>query len=74
MKKLDWLSRRGSLVQPITTRVMHFKNKKLEMGTHSCSPLAIDLGRGRLDLMVGEENGAVLYYPRENLSWINDRH
>lgn len=54
-------------------RVMHFKHKKLEMGVHSCSPLAIDLGRGTLDLLVGAEDGNVLYYPREDLSWIDVR-
>ncbi len=53
--------------------VMHFDTKKLEMGTHTCSPLAIDLGRGKLDLLVGEEDGTVLYYPRERLTWIDVR-
>jgi len=49
-------------------RVMYFENKKLEMGVHSCSPLAIDLGRGTLDLLLGEEDGSVPYFPREDLS------
>ncbi len=50
-------------------RVMTYETKKLEMGIHSCSPLAIDLGRGKLDLLIGEEDGTVLYYPREKLTW-----
>ncbi len=55
-------------------RVIHFDNQKLEMGVHTCSPLAIDVGRGQLDLLVGEENGSVLYFPRERLSWIDVRN
>ncbi|MEZ6191286.1 MAG: hypothetical protein R3C45_08345 [Phycisphaerales bacterium] len=50
-------------------RVMHHRGKKIALGAHSCSPLAIDLGRGGLDLLVGMEQGVVLYYPREELSW-----
>jgi hypothetical protein len=49
-------------------RVIQFNGSKLEMGVHSCSPLAIDVGRGKLDLLVGEEDGTVIYYPREALS------
>ncbi|MCO8122018.1 FG-GAP-like repeat-containing protein [Stieleria sp. TO1_6] len=54
-------------------RVMHFDQQKLEMGVHTCSPLAIDLGRGKLDLLVGEEDGCVIYFPRERLSWVDVR-
>lgn len=54
-------------------RVMRYEGSKLEMGVHSCSPLAIDLGRGQLDLLVGEEDGTVIYYPREKLSWPEHR-
>ncbi len=49
-------------------KVMHFNDKKIEMGTHTCTPLAIDLGRGKLDLLVGEEDGTVIYFPRETLT------
>ncbi|TWU20023.1 FG-GAP repeat domain-containing protein [Allorhodopirellula heiligendammensis] len=52
-------------------RVMTFNGDKLEMGTHSCSPLAVDLGRGQLDLLVGEEHGSVIYYPREKLATVS---
>ena len=50
---------------------MTFNGDKLEMGTHSCSPLAVDLGRGQLDLLVGEEHGSVIYYPREKLATVS---
>ncbi len=53
--------------------VMHYDNQKLEMGTHTCTPLAIDWGRGKLDLFVGEEDGTVIYYPRESLTWVDVR-
>ena len=49
--------------------VMHYKGKKIAMGTHSCTPLAVDLGRGELDLLVGMEDGVVSYFPRESLTW-----
>ncbi len=53
--------------------VMHFNGQKLEMGTHTCSPLAIDLGSGELDLLVGEEHGSVNYYRRKSLTWVDMR-
>ena len=66
-----FLRNAGSNQDPVFEypRVMRFRDKKLEMGVHSCSPLAIDLGRGQLDLLVGEEDGTVLYFPRKELSW-----
>jgi hypothetical protein len=53
--------------------VMHFNGNKIELGVHCCSPLAIDLGSGKLDLLVGEEDGGVIYYPREQLTWVDVR-
>lgn len=50
-------------------KLIHHNGKKIEMGAHSCSPLAIDLGRGQLDLLVGMEQGVVIYYPRDELTW-----
>ena len=50
-------------------RLIHHNGKKIEMGAHSCSPLAIDLGRGQMDLLVGMEQGVVIYYPRDELAW-----
>lgn len=50
-------------------RLMHYRGEKIALGAHSCSPLAIDLGRGELDLLVGMEQGVVIYYPRNELSW-----
>lgn len=71
-----FLRNAGSNQEPIFEypRVMCFREEKLEMGVHSCSPLAIDLGRGQLDLLVGEEDGTVLYFPREDLSWVDVRN
>ncbi|WP_303921207.1 FG-GAP-like repeat-containing protein [Draconibacterium sediminis] len=45
-----------------------YKEEAIKLGTHSCSPAPVDLGRGVLDLMVAREKGTLMYYNRENLS------
>ena len=52
-------------------RVMCFDGQKLEPDVHSCPPLAIDLGGGKLDLLAEEEDGSVRYFPRERLAAID---
>lgn len=52
---------------------MNFNGHKIELGVHCFSRLAIDLGGGKLDLLVGEEDGGVIYYPREQLTWVDMR-
>ena len=66
-----FLRNAGSNREPVFDypRLMKFKDRDIALGAHSCSPLAIDPGRGVLDLIVGEEDGSVLYFPREDLSW-----
>ncbi|MCO6044763.1 FG-GAP-like repeat-containing protein [Aeoliella sp. ICT_H6.2] len=63
----------GSNADPVFEypKVLQHEGKAIDMGTHSCSPLAVDLGRGKLDLMVEMEQGVVLFFPREELSWPN---
>ena len=46
------------------------KGERIKLGVHSCSPAPVDLGRGVVDLLVGEEAGSIRYYPREALSVI----
>jgi hypothetical protein len=40
----------------------------IRLGVHSCSPAPVDFGGGSLALIVGEEDGTLIYYPRDNLS------
>lgn len=49
---------------------LKFKGKHIELGIHACSPSATTLGgNGKLNLVVGEENGKFMFYKREDLSW-----
>ncbi len=60
----------GSNEKPVFeyVRLIEFKGTRIGLGIHSCSPAAVDLGRGVVDLLVAEENGTIHYYPRETLS------
>jgi len=46
---------------------MQYKGEPIKLGTHSCSPAAVDLGRGVLDLVVARESGKIMYYNREDV-------
>ncbi|MCD6384308.1 VCBS repeat-containing protein, partial [Candidatus Sumerlaeota bacterium] len=48
--------------------LMKFKGNRIALGIHSCSPVAVDLGSGVLDLIVGEERGSLIYYSRKDLT------
>ncbi len=52
----------GTNEQPVFEypKVVHFDGKKIALGAHSCSPLAVDLGWGQLDLLVGMERGGCI--------------
>ncbi|MBX3437168.1 MAG: VCBS repeat-containing protein [Planctomycetaceae bacterium] len=45
-----------------------FNGERIKLDIHSCSPAPVDLGRGVIDLLVGEEHGTIRYYPRESLT------
>jgi hypothetical protein len=49
-------------------RLVQHNGERIKLGTHSCTPALVDLGRGVRDLLVGEERGAVRYFPAESLS------
>ena len=49
-------------------RFTEFEGKSIGLGIHTCSPAMADFGNGRMDLLVGEENGSIRYYPRPKLS------
>ncbi|MGE3999948.1 MAG: hypothetical protein AB7I48_07015, partial [Planctomycetaceae bacterium] len=60
----------GTPADPVFDYVqqMEFNGERIKLGIHSCSPAPVDLGRGVIDLFVGEETGSIRYYPRESLS------
>jgi len=60
----------GSNTKPVFAYPVRikFKGETIKLGTHSCSPAPVDLGRGVLDLVVARESGKLMYYNRENLS------
>jgi len=45
-----------------------YDGSAIKMGTHSCSPAAVNFGGGP-DLFVAEETGRIFYYPRGGLRW-----
>lgn len=49
-------------------RLIEFNGERISLGIHLNSPAFIDVGRGVEDLLIGEELGAIMYYPRESLS------
>ena len=48
--------------------LVRFRGDMIRLGVHSCSPAAVDLGRGVLDLLVAEENGSVIFFAQEDLT------
>jgi hypothetical protein len=49
-------------------RLIEFQGERISLGIHLCSPAFFDIGRGVKDLLIGEELGSIIYYPRESLS------
>jgi hypothetical protein len=65
-----FLRNTGSNKEPIFSypvRVV-YNGSAIKLGVHSCSPAVVTF-KGRKDLMVAEENGRIIYYPRDSLSW-----
>ena len=60
----------GTNAEPVFDYVkqVEFNGERIKLGIHSCSPAPVDLGRGVVDLLVGEEAGTVRYYPGEALT------
>ncbi len=46
---------------------MRYNGVAIGLGIHSCSPAAVDFGGGVLDLVVGEQDGTLIYYPHDKL-------
>ena len=47
-----------------------YAGEPIRLGMHACSPETVDWrGRGRPDLLVGAEDGSLLWFRREDLSW-----
>ncbi|WP_321342337.1 VCBS repeat-containing protein [Breoghania sp.] len=49
-----------------------FKGELISLGMHACAPEAVDwTGSGELGLVVGVEDGSLVWFAREHLSWDN---
>ncbi|WP_422930590.1 FG-GAP repeat domain-containing protein [Singulisphaera sp. PoT] len=50
--------------------IRHQDGKPLIVGSQGCSPMGVNArGDGTLDLLVGSDQGELLVYPREELTW-----
>ena len=60
----------GSNEDPVFeyVRLIEFDGERISLGIHLCSPAFFDIGRGVKDLLIGEELGSIIYYPRESLT------
>lgn len=62
----------GTPEEPVFSlpRTMAWKGETIAMAMHVASPEAVDwAGRGQLDLVVGVEDGSLVWLKREDLSW-----
>lgn len=62
----------GTPADPVFAPPVHmkFRGEPIAMAMHDCSPDATDwTGTGRLDLIVGVEDGSLVWLRREDLSW-----
>jgi len=49
---------------------LSYRGEPIAMGMHVASPEAVDwVGRGQLDLIVGIEDGSIVWLKREDLTW-----
>lgn len=50
--------------------LMKFRGEPIFLGQHACGPVATDLGApGGPNLFVGDQEGVIYYFAREDLSW-----
>ncbi len=68
-----WLRNTGSNAAPrfAFPRLLHVKGRPLHLGQHECSAAVTDLGgaSGGRNLIVGDEEGRVHFFRREDVSW-----
>jgi len=67
-----WLRNTGSNAEPrfAFPRVLHFRGQPIFFGQHACSLALTDLGGpGGPHLLVGDEEGRVHFFAREDISW-----
>ena len=67
-----YLKNIGGNDRPAFARPVPFtlNGEPLQMGLHACSPEAVDwTGSGRLGLIVGVEDGSIVWFDRDDLSW-----
>jgi hypothetical protein len=51
-------------------RPLLYRGEPIRLGMHSCAPEAVSwTGRGAPDLLVGAEDGTLLWFRRQDLSW-----
>ena len=50
--------------------LLRFRGEPIYLGQHACSPTVWDTGQAKgPDLIVGDQEGRLIYYNREDLSW-----
>jgi hypothetical protein len=67
-----WLKNVGSNKEPLFEFpcLMHFKGQPVFFGQHACSLALTDLGgEGGPHVLVGDEEGRIHYFRREDISW-----
>lgn len=67
-----WLRNTGTDAEPkfAFPRVLHFRGRLVFFGQHACSLALTDLGEpGGPHLLVGDEEGRIHYFAREDISW-----
>jgi hypothetical protein len=51
-------------------RAICYRGEPIRLGMHSCAPETVDWsGKGEVDLVVGAEDGSLLWFRRPELSW-----
>lgn len=68
-----WLRNTGTNAAPVFAfpLLLQVKGKPVHLGQHECSAAVTDLGgtRGGPNLVVGDEEGRVYFYRREDITW-----
>ncbi len=50
-------------------KLMHFRGQAVHLGQHSCAPAVADFSPQLSGLIVGVENGRLLFYDRKDITW-----
>jgi hypothetical protein len=66
-----WLRNTGGDAAPrfAFPRLLHVRGKPVYFGQHECSAAVTNLGGGGPNLLVGDEDGRVHFFPRAEITW-----